>query len=247
MKITVVGSGDAFATGGRAHTCFRVDSAPPARLSISARARSNSWKKLGLSFDSVDAVAISHLHGDHFGGLPFLLLDCQFVGRRTRPLLLMGPPGLRDRIHDALELFFPGVGKRNWSFAWRVEEVVPGKAVKLGAFSLESFGVIHSAASISTGLRLSDGRCVFAYSGDTAWTETLFEIGAGADLFACECSSGDEPVPEHLDWPTLKAKLPGFSAKRMVVTHMGASALARRADMELAGVTVAYDGQIFDL
>jgi ribonuclease BN (tRNA processing enzyme) len=247
MKITVVGSGDAFATGGRAHTCFKVDSSAASAIVDFGASSIASWKKLGLSFDSVDAVAISHLHGDHFGGLPFLLLDCQFVGRRTRPLLLMGPPGLRDRIHDALELFFPGVGKRNWSFAWRVEEVVPGKAVKLGAFSLESFGVIHSAASISTGLRLSDGRCIFGYSGDTAWTETLFEIGAGADLFACECSSGDEPVPEHLDWPTLKAKLPGFSAKRMVVTHMGASALARRADMELAGVTVAYDGQIFDL
>ena len=247
MKITIVGSGDAFGTGGRAHTCFKIDSGGASVVVDFGASSIVSWKKLGLSFELIDAVAISHLHGDHFGGLPFLLLDCQFAERRTRPLLLMGPPGLRDRIYGALDVYYPGVGELNWSFAWRVEEIVPGKAAKLASFRLETFAVPHSAGSIATGVRLSDEKYVFAYSGDTAWTETLFEIGANADLFVCECYSGDGPIPEHLDWPTLKANLGGFSAKRMALTHMGASALARRADMELAGLTAAYDGQIFDL
>ncbi|VFU10895.1 Beta-lactamase domain protein [Methylocella tundrae] len=247
MKVTVVGSGDAFGTGGRSHTCFKIDSGEAGALVDFGATSIASWKKLGLSFDSIDAIAISHLHGDHFGGLPFLLLDCQFVERRTRPLLLAGPPGLRERLYDTLDNFFPGVSKLNWSFAWRVEEISPGRPTKLGGFSLETFGVIHSAGSISTGLRLSDGQAVFAYSGDTASTEALFEIGAGADLFVCECYSGVEPITGHMDWPTLKSNLGAFSAKRMVLTHMGASALARRAEMELAGLTPAYDGQIFEV
>jgi ribonuclease BN (tRNA processing enzyme) len=42
-------------------------------------------------------VFVSHLHGDHFGGLPFLILDGQFSGR-TEPLTVAGPPGTADRL-----------------------------------------------------------------------------------------------------------------------------------------------------
>ncbi len=247
MRVTIVGSGDAFGTGGRAHTCFRVDAGAGAAMVDFGASSIASWKALGLSFDAIDAVAISHLHGDHFGGLPFLLLDCQFIERRTRPLILAGPPGLRDKLYDALDLYYPGICRLNWGFDWRVEEISPRKPVTLAGFGLETFPVIHRTGTVATGIRLRDGKSVFAYSGDTAWTSTLFEIAADADLFICECYSGDEIIPDHMDWPTLKANLPGFSAKRMVVTHMGASALERTADMELAGLTIAHDGQIIDV
>ncbi len=247
MKVTIVGSGDAFGSGGHAHTCFRIDLGGAAALVDFGAASIPSFKKLGLSFDAVDIVAISHLHGDHFGGIPFLLLDCQFVARRTRPLVFVGPPGLRDRLFGALDVFFSGTAKTNWSFPWRVEEIEPPGAMAFGVFRLETFCVIHSAGAVPTGLRLSDGDAVFAYSGDTAWTDTLFELSADADLFICECSSGDQPINNHMDWPTLKANLPGFSARRFVLTHMGASALARRDEMEAAGLTLASEGLVFEL
>jgi ribonuclease BN (tRNA processing enzyme) len=247
MKVTIVGSGDAFGTGGRGHTCFRIDSGGAGALVDFGASAIISAKKLGLGFDAVDAVAISHLHGDHFGGLPFLLLDCQFVERRTRPLVVAGPPGLRERLLGVLDLFFPGTTKINWSFPWRVEEIAPGEKTKLGAFQLETFSVVHSAGTASTGLRLADGKAVFAYSGDTAWTDTLLELSAGADLFICECSSGDEPIQNHMDWPTLKANLPRFSARQMALTHLGPSALARYREMEQAGLTIACDGRVFEL
>jgi ribonuclease BN (tRNA processing enzyme) len=247
MKVTIVGSGDAFGTGGRAHTCFRIDSGQSSVIVDFGASSIASWKKLGLTFEAVDAVVISHLHGDHFGGLPFLLLDCQFMERRTRPMTIVGPPGLRDRLYGALDLFFPGIAKLGWNFPLRVEEIAAREITNLGPFSLETFAVVHSAGALSTGVRLSDGESVFAYSGDTAWTENLFEIGAGADLFLCECSSGDKPVANHMDWPTLEANRQGFSAKRLVVTHMGPSAMANRGAMERAGVTVADDGLVFEI
>ena len=39
---------------------------------------------------------VSHLHGDHFGGLPFPILDGQF-SRRPGPLAVVGPPGMAAR------------------------------------------------------------------------------------------------------------------------------------------------------
>jgi hypothetical protein len=54
-------------------------------------------------------------------------------------------------------------------------------------------------------------------------------------------------IPNHIDWPTLKANLPRLRANRVAVTHMGDSALARSAEMQAAGVHVTYDGEILDL
>ncbi|MEJ0092555.1 MAG: MBL fold metallo-hydrolase [Methylocella sp.] len=247
MKVTIVGCGDAFGSGGRAHSCFRIDADSGVALVDFGAGSIVSWKKLGFQFDVVDAVVISHLHGDHFGGLPFLLFDCQFVRHRTRPLILIGPPGFKKRLDAALELFFPGASKTPWSFPWSAEEIVPGRQNQCAGFTLQTYDAFHPSGALSTGVRLTGGGGVFAYSGDTAFTPTLFDLSAGADLFICECSSGDSPTPYHIDWPTLRANLQGFSAKRMILTHMGDSALARRAEMEQAGLTVAYDGQVFEL
>lgn len=251
MKITIVGSGDAFATGGRAHTCFRIetetDAGAVAILVDFGAASIVSWKKLGLRFDAVESVVVSHLHGDHFGGLPFLLLDCQFVERRAKPLALIGPPGFGQSLDAALETLFPGAKELRWSFPWSVEEQLTGRVARVSGFAVETYEVLHAAGGLSTGVRISDGKSVFAYSGDTGWTNTLFDLSDKADLFVCECYSGADPTPHHMDWPTLRSNLPGFSAKRMVLTHLGESALARRAEMEQAGLTIAYDGQVFDL
>jgi ribonuclease BN (tRNA processing enzyme) len=247
MKITIVGSGDAFGTGGRAHTCFRIDADGATAVVDFGAGSISSWKKLGFRFDAVDAIVVSHLHGDHFGGLPFLLLDCQYVERRTKPLTLIGPPGFKKRLDGALEMFFPGATDVHWRFPWRVEEMLARRKTQVAGLTLETFEVVHASGGLSTGVRLEDGKRAFAYSGDTAWTKTLFDLAANADFFIVECYSGGEPAPNHMDWPTLKANLPGFSAKRIAVTHMSESALARRGEMEQAGLTVAHDGQVFDL
>lgn len=246
MKITIVGSGDAFGTGGRAHTCFRIDAAGSSTIVDFGASSIASWKRLGFDFDAVDSIVISHLHGDHFGGLPLILLDCQFLERRSKPLSLFGPPGLKQRLEGALDVFFPGARNVRWGFPWRVEEILPRKKTAVGGLTLETFEVVHQSGGLSTGVRLCDGARVFAYSGDTAWTATLFDLAAEADLFVVECYSGVGPAPNHMDWPTLKANLSGFSAKRVVATHLGVTAMPYRGEMEQAGLTLAYDGQVFD-
>ena len=85
MRLTVVGSGDAFGSGGRFNTCFMVERDAGAFLIDCGASSLVAMRKLGVEPNTIATVFISHLHGDHFGGLVFLLLDAQHVSRRTAP------------------------------------------------------------------------------------------------------------------------------------------------------------------
>src|SRR5215210_7047202 len=107
VTVQVVGAGDAFGSGGRFQACVSVR-APEGHALLECGATSLvALKQRGIDPGTVDAVLVTHLHGDHFGGLPFLILDGQF-SRRTRPLVVAGPPGLRARLTEAIETLFPG-------------------------------------------------------------------------------------------------------------------------------------------
>jgi ribonuclease BN (tRNA processing enzyme) len=246
MKITIVGSGDAFGTEGRSHTCIRIDAAGQTTLVDFGAASLVAWKKFGFLTDDIDAIVVSHLHGDHFGGVPFLLLECQFGARRTKPLTMIGPPGFKERLDIILEALFPGAPRIEWSFPWTVNEILARRATHICGLDLETFEVRHAAGGLATGVRLSDGKTTFAFSGDSAWTPSLIDLAAGADLFLVECFSGDVEVPNHMNWPVLKAQLPNLKAKQIVVTHMNQSALSRIPEMEATGLTIAYDGKTFE-
>ena len=247
MKVTVVGCGDAWGSGGRSHTCFRVDLAGRCVLVDFGASALVGWHRLGLDPLDVEAVVISHLHGDHFGGLPFFLLESQFERKRTRPLEIVGPPGTRARLLALLEVMFPKVAGRDWYFPWTVRELAPGKPADLLGLRLETTQVIHAPDAIDTAVRLSDGRQSFAYSGDTQWTDALVSVARDADLFITECFGWEPGVPGHLSWAELREAVPRLDARRIAVTHMGRSVLGRTTEIEAEGLAVCADGRIFDI
>ena len=104
MRLTIVGSGDAFGSGGRFNTCFFLETAKGKLLVDCGASSLVALKAQGLDPNEVDGIVLSHLHGDHFGALPFLLMDAQFLMRRERPLLIAGPPGTRTRLDQSLEV-----------------------------------------------------------------------------------------------------------------------------------------------
>ncbi|MGE3244705.1 MAG: MBL fold metallo-hydrolase [Beijerinckiaceae bacterium] len=247
MKVTFVGSGDAFGTGGRGNTSIRLDSHGHA-ISVDFGATALlGWNRLGLSTDDIDAVVLTHLHGDHFGGLPFLLLEAQFVSGRRKPLTIAGPPGTRTRIEMACEVFFPGMTANRWNYPWTVEEVQPGGSLDLGAFTLKTFEMRHPSGAPATGVQVGDGEKTFAYTGDTAWIDAVYDLADGVDLFVTECYSGERSIPNHVDWPTLRRNLSSLKAGRIAVTHLGRSALACVKDMAAEGLIVAEDGKTVDV
>lgn len=242
MRLTVVGSGDAFGSGGRSNTCFWLETAKSTLVVDFGASALPALKANRLDPNGIDAIVLSHLHGDHFGGLPFLLLDYQFLARRERPLAIAGPPGTRARLDAAMEVFFPKVSGTKWRFSWRVEEIALDTDTDILGHTLRTTEVIHQSGAPSTALRLSDGERVFAYSGDTEWTEALLPIAAASDLFVCECYAFAGKMTGHMSWEILRPRIPDLRARRLMLTHMNPTVLARLDEIKASGVLIAEDG-----
>lgn len=244
MKLTFVGSGDAFGSGGRFNTCFHL-ARPGGDVLIDFGATSLvALRQREIEPNSIDTVVLSHLHGDHFGGIPFLLLDAQFVSRRSTDLVIAGPEGTAERIDAAMEVLFPGSSEIEWRFGLEIVEMPAGRNTVVSGMTVGTAEVSHPSGAPSLALRLDvDGRVV-AFSGDTEWVDALTDVARDADLFICECYMYGRVAPYHLDYDTIVSKLSELQAKRMILTHLGPSMLE---NMSSSIVELAHDGLVVDL
>lgn len=247
MRLTIVGSGDAFGSGGRFNTCFWVETAKATLMLDCGASSPVALKARGLDFGRVDGVILSHLHGDHFGGLVFLLLDEQLLQKRTRPLLIAGPPTTRARLEAALEVFFPRAASNKWRFPLAIVEIEPGRPADILGHAVLTTEIVHQSGAPSTALRVSDGQKLIAYSGDTEWTEALLAVADGANLFIIECYGYERYVPGHLTWEILKPRLPDLRAKRIMATHMNPAMLSHIDEVRAAGLEIAEDGAVIEI
>ncbi|APF37091.1 hypothetical protein BOQ54_06895 [Chelatococcus daeguensis] len=242
MRLTFIGSGDAFGSGGRFNTCLLVE-AGRTTMAVDFGATSLvALKQRGISPNSIDTVVLTHLHGDHFGGLPFLLLDAQFASSRKTPLTIAGPPGTRERLEAALEVFYPGAIGNDWRFPLKVIDMPLRTPWAFGEARVESHEVVHASGAPSTGVRVTAGGRVLAYSGDTTWTDALVDIARDADLFVVECYRPAGRTSNHLDLRTLIANRDRLTARAIMLTHMSEAMLAAQHEAATAGFLVAEDG-----
>jgi ribonuclease BN (tRNA processing enzyme) len=244
VTIRVLGCGDAFGSGGRMQSSFFVASAAGPFLIDCGATSLVAMNRQGLDPATIDAVLLSHLHGDHFGGLPFLLLQAQYVGRRTRPLVIAGPAGTERRVLDALEVLFPGSSKLTWRFPLSFIALRPEDDQKIGDLVIRAYPVEHPSGAPSLALRIRVGNRIIAYTGDTRWTETLLAVARNADIFLAECYSYDQNASYHLNYRTLFARRPELRARRLVLTHMGEAMLEKLDQIE---VEVAEDGMLLEV
>src|ERR1700730_14805892 len=124
MRLQFLGSGDAFGSGGGFNTCFHLERKEHGNVLIDCGASSMvAIRKWDVEPNGISTVLISHLHGDHFAGLPFFLLDAQLIRRRIAPLLFAGPPGLRERLMIVMEGMFAGSTKIQHKSALEIREL----------------------------------------------------------------------------------------------------------------------------
>ena len=231
MQLQFVGCGDALGSGGRANTCFHVTGAAVNFLIDCGASSLPALKRLGIARETIDLILITHFHGDHFGGLPFLLLDAQFT-RRARPLVIAGPQGIETRLKQAMEVMFEHSSKTQPRFDLSVLAFEPEQARTFGNVTVTPYPVVHGeSGGPFLGYRVEAEGRVLAYTADTEWTETLIRLAHGADLFVAEAYMYEKVVKNHLSLKTLERHLPDIAPKRLVLTHMSDDVLSRLTDI----------------
>ena len=231
MRIRFLGTANAFAAGGRSNACILV-TAPGLSLLLDCGGSAMPMLKRHVDLAAVDGVVVSHLHGDHFGGLPYLLMDQHFA-RRSRALALAGPRELEPRLRQAsLGLY------RDFFAATRLAYAVShlsfgGGELVVGGASIAAVPVTHVPESDPYGVRVRVAGKLIAYSGDATWSPALPELAREADVFICEATNFSTDDPAHLSYRTLMAHRRELDCRRIVLTHFGDETLAHLDEVEL--------------
>jgi ribonuclease BN (tRNA processing enzyme) len=242
VRVTFIGSGNAFADGARSHACIHVG-APGVSLLLDCGGSSLPAIKREIDPEAIDAIAISHLHGDHFGGVPYLVVEQHFAGR-TAPLVVGGPRGLAERLRAAESALYPDFF-RNTKIGFPIREAVLGPSdTEFGGALVSALPVKHVAESEPHGLRVRVGNTLIAYSGDATWSDDLARVAKGADLFICDASFFDREDPSHISYRSLMEHRDELDCRRVVLTHLGAETLARIGELELEH---AVDGTTLEI
>jgi ribonuclease BN (tRNA processing enzyme) len=221
---------------------LQADGAEPLLLDCGATTLI-ALKRLSIDPAGIEYVALSHLHGDHFAGLPWLILDGQFA-KRTKPLTVTGPHGTEDRVQSTFELLYPGATDVDRPFETRFVHYSERTPHDFGPATITAYPVSHSDGTAPHGLRIEYGGKLIAYSGDTEWTDTLPELASNADVFVCECNFFEKKAPGHLDHETLIEHRAQLECERIVLTHMSEDMLDHLTEIEFE---TAADGSVIEL
>jgi ribonuclease BN (tRNA processing enzyme) len=228
MQIQFIGSGDAFGSGGKFNTCFHVTGEKTNFLIDCGASSLIALKANNIDLNSINTILFTHFHADHFGGIPFFMLDAQFFSKRTQPLTIVGPQDLRSWYQRVMETSFPGSSETKTRFDVIFIELEEKQPQSIGEITATAYLVNHgNPGGPFFSYRIECENRVLAYTGDTEWTESLIDAGRNADIFIAEAYFYEKKVLLHLDYMSLLEHLPEISPKRLVLTHMSDDMLSR--------------------
>ena len=245
MRLTVVGCSGSIPSARSAASCYLLE-AEGFRLVVDMGSGALGALQRYAHVSQVDAVALSHLHADHFIDM------CSFwVARTYSPvgalprIPVYGPAATAERLSRAND--DPDV-----SGAFDIVPLTPGRR-QIGPFAVTAGHVAHPVEAFA--FRFEHGGQVFTYSGDTGESPVLVELAESADVLLCEAGFPDEPdLPPglHLSGRQAGQHAALAGARRLVLTHLDpdlapAPSLAAAQGAFTGPVSLAAPGQVLDL
>ncbi len=237
MRVTVVGCSGTF-PGPQSCCSAYLFEADGFRMLVDAGNGATGALQQHIGILDLDAIVISHLHGDHY-----LDLVTYTYARRYHPdgcpgpVPVYGPGGTRSQVAAAYARPVDALLDAVYEF----RTLTPGR-VDVGPFDLGLTQVNHPVETYA--MRVSAGGGSVTYSADTGESASLVDLARGSDLFLCEASylDGDNNPPDvHLTGRQAGEHAARAEVGHLVLTHLVPWGDAART---LADARSAYDGEI---
>ncbi len=171
---------------------------------------------LGSDPDMLDMIWISHFHGDHFLGLPLILLRFWEMGR-AKPLHFIGQPELEEKVLTGLELAYPGFSRR-LQFPLSFHVITPEMKRQVMGFQFEAAESGHSQRNL--GVRIATEDHKIYYSGDGRPTEANQGLMRNCDLVIHEAFTLRDRVPGHSSVSTCRELAARLQLKYCALVHI---------------------------
>lgn len=242
-SVTFLGTADAFNACGSANSCYWVNDALgnyTVDFGPTALMKCNEYE---CDLDELDLILITHLHGDHIGGLPMLLLHLTYDRTRTKPLYIAGPSNTQKFIECLWQGTYPSTIKKGLPFEIVYINWDTSKPIKVCQRQVISLSAVHDLEAQPHSLRIHGPEYTLAVSGDTGWQDGLIELSKGVDMFICESTNLVAGYWGHLSIEEHCKNRASLQPKQLILSHL--SNAARTRAVELAQEyrwTVAHDG-----
>jgi ribonuclease BN (tRNA processing enzyme) len=230
-EIIFIGTGDAFASGGRRNSSILLRDGSRTLLLDCGPTTLGGLKELGIDPREIDGIVVSHFHGDHSGGIPFFLLDAKYENPRTRPLVIVGPPGIEQRVKDMCSAFSYFCDEES-EYEARFHELSTEGPIDVGGLAVHSYPAHHHPETSPHMVALESEQRRLFFTGDTGWHEALPERVGAASLLISECVYYEPVFEYHLSHVQLERYRDRFRCDRMILTHLGSQVLGDRDRMQ---------------
>jgi ribonuclease BN (tRNA processing enzyme) len=237
MELTVIGCSGSLPSRDSAASCYLAE-AEGFRLVLDLGNGALGRLQACAPLDQIDAICISHLHGDHCLDMSgYQVARAYYPGGPLPPIPVYGPAGTAERLDRV-------VGSDNgtaMSGSFDFVTLAPGK-LGIGPFTVTADHMEHSVETF--GFRLEHAGRAIAYSADTGPAESLIRLADGADVLLCEATFAEQPPPPG--YPHLTARQAGEHAARagagsLVLTHLMPW---NDRDAALAEAAASYGGPV---
>jgi ribonuclease BN (tRNA processing enzyme) len=233
VRLTVVGCSGSIPGPHSPASCYLLE-ADGFRLVVDMGSGALGALQRYASLAEVDAVALSHLHADHFIDMCSFWVARTYLSQDVLRVPVYGPADTAMRIARAND--DPDV-----TGTFDFVTLTPG-CCQIGPFTVTVGHVAHPVETFA--FRFEHGEQVLTYSGDTGESPVLVELARSADILLCEAGFPelpDLPPGLHLSGRQAGQHAAAAGVKHLVLTHL---APGYDPTLSLAGAQDTFGGPV---
>jgi len=242
VKVKVLGSGNAFNQAARLNSSYIIDTDDQKILIDCGFTTPLALQQHNIAVNEIDAVLITHYHGDHFAGVSAMLLALKYVSKQAKQLVIAGPGDVKQKVLELMTVLYAGSEGVIDGLDIKYQSI--GKSFKLGETVVNAIPMIHSDESLPHGFVLGFKSLKLGFSGDTCWHIGVEDLIKQSDAIFLECNFAGKIGKGHISVEELEvSQLIQSKKNNIYLTHL--SDISGDFALE-KGYCCTKDGQEFD-